>query len=135
MKTRITSVLIFAAALSTSAFSPLSAASKNDPLIAYPVSTLTVASSGYEQIARGATRGTVSRVMGSAYRELSPDVWVYHGYHADLDLANEQGCGTLIITFAEGKVADLKLVNKPAADKIAANPSSNKPAAFYASRN
>lgn len=134
MKTRITSVLIFAAALSTSAFSPLSAASKNDSLIGFPVSTVTVASSGYEKIARGANRGTVSRVMGSPYRELSPDVWVYHGYHADLDLANEQGCGTLIITFAQGKVADLKLVNQSAADRIAANSSSNKPAQLYASR-
>lgn len=132
MKTRITSVLILAAALSTSALIPLSAASKNNLPIGYSVSTINLASSGDEQIACGATQWTVLRLMGSPFRELSPDVWVYHRYHANLDLANEQGCTTLVITFAQGKVADLKLVNNPAVGLIAAN-SKPKPAERYAS--
>lgn len=110
-----------AAALSAFALVPLSAASKNTPAIAYAVNTVTSASSGYEKISRGATQGTVLRVLGSPRRELSPDVWVYHHYHADLALANEQGCDTVVITFAHRKVAALKLVNHPAANLIAAN--------------
>jgi predicted secreted hydrolase len=126
---------ILAAALLASALNPLSAAPINDSSIGYTVSRLTVASSGYEQIARGATQGTVSRVMGSPFRELAPDVWAYHGYHANLDLANAQGCDTLIVTFARGKVADLKLVNRSAAELIAANSQSGKSTGLYAARN
>jgi hypothetical protein len=133
MKTRLSSVLILAAALSTSAFSPLSAAPKTNSALGYSVSLLTVTSAGYEQIARGATQTRVSQVMGSPFRELSPGVWAYHGYHADLDQANEQGCDTLIITFAHGKVADLKLVNQLAVERIAAVSKTNKSTGLYAS--
>jgi predicted secreted hydrolase len=118
MNARIASVLILAAALSASA---LSAASKNTPAIAYSLNTVTSASSGYEKISLGATQGAVMRVLGSPALELSPDAWVYHNYHADLPLANDQGCDTVVVTFAQGKVADLKLVNHPAAVFIAAN--------------
>ena len=118
MKTNICSVLILAAALSASA---LSAASKDTSAIAYSVSDVTSASSGYEKIALGTPQATVRRVLGSPRQELAPDVWVYHNYHADLALANEQGCDTVVITFAQGKVADLKLVNHLAATLIASN--------------
>jgi outer membrane protein assembly factor BamE (lipoprotein component of BamABCDE complex) len=118
MNTRIPSLLVLAAALSTSA---LSAASKDTPAIAYSVSAVTSASSGFEKVSPGATQGTVVRVLGAPALEMSPDVWVYHNYHANLALANEQGCDTVVITFAQGKVADLKLVNHPAATYLAAN--------------
>jgi len=118
MKTRIPSLLVLVAALSASA---LSAASKDTPAIAYSVSDVTSASSGFEKISLGATQATVERILGSHRHELSPDVWVYHNYHADLALANDQGCDTVVITFAQGKVTDLKLVNHPAAMVLAAN--------------
>ena len=118
MYTRLPCLLVLAAALSASA---LSAASKDTPAIAYSVSDVTSAASGYEKISLGASQATVRRVLGSPRQELSPDIWVYHNYRADLALANEQGCDTVVITFAQGKVADLKLVNHPAAVSIASN--------------
>ena len=112
--------ILLAAALSASAPVSLSATSHHAPAIAYLVSAVTSASSGYEKISRDATPGTVRRVLGSPCRELSPDVWIYYHYHADLALANEQACDIVVITFSRGKVADLKLVNQSAARYLAA---------------
>jgi|NGEPerStandDraft_6_1074524.scaffolds.fasta_scaffold33298_1 hypothetical protein len=137
MKTRIASVLILAAALGTSALLPLSAASKDNLPTGYSVSKINFPSSdfprsGITHIARGTSKGIVSSLMGSPFREVSPDVWFYHGYKADLDVANEQDCDVMVITFAQGKVADLKLVNEHAVRIIAAN-STFKQAESYAS--
>jgi outer membrane protein assembly factor BamE (lipoprotein component of BamABCDE complex) len=118
MNARIASLLVLAAALSASA---LSAASKDTLAIAYSVNAVTSASSGHEKISLGATQGTVLRVLGAPSLEMSPTAWAYYNYHADLALANEQGCDTVVITFAQGKVADLKLVNHLAAVFLAAN--------------
>jgi hypothetical protein len=106
----------------------LSATPENTPAITFSVDTVTtntVTTGGYEKISLGATQMTLLRFMGSPSRELSPDIWVYHGYRADLALADEEGCDTLVITFAEGKVADLKLVNHSVATIMAANLKSN----------
>jgi len=134
MNTRIASVLIFAAALSSSALTPLSAASKNDRPTGYPVSRINFPSSGFEHIAPGATQGAVFWLMGSPTQTVSPEVWIYSGYQANLDLANEQNCNTLVITFAKGKVVDMKLVNKPAVSIIAANPSSKQPERYASTK-
>ena len=126
------SVLILAAALSTAALLPLSAAEKNTHPIGYRVNMLTLASDGYLPIASGTARSTVERKMGSPFREISPDVWLYHNYRADLDLANEQGCDTLVVTFAHDRIVDLKLVNLRGAEIIAASLEHKRPE-FYAS--
>ncbi len=122
MKTRLNSALILAATLSVSALVPLSAASNNDSPVSFPVKTLTASAQGGEQIELGTTRSDVSWAMRNKSRqELSPDVWVFSGYHADNDLANAQDCGTLVIRFAHDKVVDMQLVNKPAVTIIASN--------------
>lgn len=122
MKTRLNTVLILAATLSASALVTVSAASNNNSPVAFPVKTLTASVQGGEQIERGTSRGDVSYAMRFKSRqELSPDVWTYSGYHADLDLANQKDCGTLVITFAHDKVVDIQLVNQPAAAIIATN--------------
>jgi hypothetical protein len=126
------SVLILAAALSASALLPLSAAEKNTRPIGYRVNMLTLASDGYLPIASGTARSTVERKMGSPFREISPDVWLYHNYRADLDLANEQGCDTLVVTFAHDRIVDLKLVNLRGAEIIAAGLGHKRPE-LYAS--
>lgn len=121
MKTNIYSVLLLAAALSASALVPLSAASNKDPAIGFPVTTVKVNQS-QDEIRRGTPIMTVLRLMGTLNQELTPDVWICHGFRADnLEMANEQGCDILVITFADGKVADLKLVNQRAAVVIASN--------------
>ena len=120
MKTRSSSVLILAATLSAFALIPSSATAANAPAIGYTVSELALASRGYEKITRGTSRAEVTSSMGHPFRELSPDVWLYSGYHANLDRANEQGCNTLVITFAQDRVVNLKLVNRDATRAIAA---------------
>lgn len=122
MNTRPVSALILAATLCVAASVPMSAAPKSDVAIIYPVHALFVASNGDMRIERGATREDVSFAMKyESRKELSPNVWVYAGYHANLDSANDQGCGTMVITFASDRVVDLQLVNKVAVAVIAAN--------------
>jgi hypothetical protein len=122
MKTPITSVLLLAAALSASALIPLSAAPKIELPVVFPVRALTATREGGEQIERGTTRADVSWAMRrKARQELSPNVWVYFGYRANLDLANAEACQIVIVTFANDEVVDLQLVNKPAVAVIAAN--------------
>jgi len=134
MNTRLPSVLILAAALSASALVSASTASNHDYPVAFSVSTLIASTQGGEQITRGTPRGDVAYAMRyKARQELSPDVWVYSGYHADLDLANQQDCGTLVITFAHDKVADIQLVNQSAAVIVAANLKVGSPARIVAS--
>jgi len=115
-------MLVLAAVLSVSSSSPSFAASKNDLPIAYSVNTVTANSNGDIRITRGMYRGDVSFAMKyKDHEELTPNVWVFTGYRANVDLVNDQGCETLVITFANDKVVDLQLVNKPAAAEIAAN--------------
>ena len=121
MKSPTASVILLAAALNVLALTPLSADSKYELPIMFSVRTLTATVEGGESIQRGTTRSYVSSTMRRKVRkELSPDVWVYPGYKANHDLANAQRCETLVITFADDKVIDLKLVNGPAVAAIAA---------------
>jgi hypothetical protein len=122
MKTRIASVFILAAALSASAFVPLSAAPEYNLPIGYPVDTVNLSGLGqYEQITRGVSARAVLRFMGSPTRQLTSDVWAYRGFHANLARADADGCSTLVVTFSHGIVTDLKLVNQTAVGIIAAN--------------
>ena len=120
MKTRIPSVLILAAALSVSALVPLSAASVPQGVVPMAYSVRSVDQHGH-LIARGTTALTVLRWLGTPHRQLSSDTWVYYGYQADFAPANDQRCGTLILTMVRGEVTDIKLVNDHAAKLIAAH--------------
>jgi outer membrane protein assembly factor BamE (lipoprotein component of BamABCDE complex) len=126
MITRITSLLVLAAALSASV---LSATPKNESPIAYSVVTVFL---GGDHIERGAPRERVRALMGYPKREFSHDVWLYYGFAADLQQANEQGCLTLIITFAKNEVVDLKFVNDRAAAITAENLKVNLPVRYIA---
>lgn len=117
MKTRITSVLFLAAALSASV---LSAAPKNNFPAAISIHSLIAESHG-DQIKRGDSREKVRSLFGSGSRRLSRNVWLYHGFAADLPQANAQGCRTVVVTFANDQVVDMKCVNDSAAAIIAAN--------------
>jgi hypothetical protein len=122
MNTRPVSALILATALSVSASIPLFAASKNDLPVSINVRTLVATSGGGVQIERGMSRWDVSYAMRYNFREeLSPDVWVYTGFRANVDSPAAQDCKTVVITFAHNRVSNLQLVNKPAVDVIAAN--------------
>jgi hypothetical protein len=120
MKTHIPSVLILAAALSVSALIPLFAAPAPQGVapMAYSVSRVDLNSS--ESITRGTTAWTILRCLGNPQQKLSSDTWVYYGYQADFEPANDQQCDKLIFTMVRGEVADIKLVNDHAARLIAA---------------
>jgi hypothetical protein len=136
MNSRPTSVLILAAALSASTFSPIFALPQNDAPIAYSVRTVIATSNGNMKVERGMTREDVSFAMRYKTREqLSSNVWVYTGFHAEnSDLANDKGCGTVVITFSNDRVADLQLLNKPAVSATAENLSLGSPARNIASK-
>jgi hypothetical protein len=135
MNARHVSALILAAALSVSASAPLFAASQNEIPTSFTVRTLIASSNGDMKIVRGMDREDVSYAMKYRERqELSPDVWVYTGYHSENDLANARECWTMVIKFAQGKVVDLQLVNKAAVTVIALNLKSNSSSKNLASK-
>lgn len=135
MNARHVSALILAAALSVSASAPLFAAPQNEIPTSFTVRTLIASSNGDMKIVRGMDKEDVSFAMKYKDREqLSPDVWVYTGYHSENDLANARECWTMVIKFAQGKVVDLQLVNKPAVTVIALNLKSNSSSKNLASK-
>jgi hypothetical protein len=135
MNARPVHVLILAAALCASGSAQLFAASQNEIPASFTVRTLVVASNGDMKVERGMSRGDVAFALRyKAREELSPDVWAYSGYHADSTLADARQCGTVVITFAQDRVVDLQLVNKPAFAVIAANAKLGSSARNLASR-
>ena len=135
MNTRPVSALIIAAALSVSASIPLFAAPKNDLPVTCPVRVLVATSDGCARITRGMYRGAVSHAMRYNSRvELSPDVWVYSGFHADTDSSYAQECGTVVITFADDKVANLQLANRSAVAVLSTNLKFGSSTEFIASK-
>ena len=106
MKTHhLSSLLILAAALSATVFAK---ASNNNPAMAYPTPAVTLHTShGDDQVALGDSREKVRLLMDCPNQEITRDVWLYHGFSADLKKANVEGCRSLIITFSGNKVVDL----------------------------
>jgi hypothetical protein len=124
MNTRPISILFLSVALSLSASIKLSAALKKESAFAYRVRSVTVIVTPEDDmiIGRGATREYVSHVMKYQWcNELSPDVWSYVGYHANLDSGDEHECGNLVITFVNDRVSNLQLVNSREVVEISAN--------------
>lgn len=109
-------MLLLAAALSVAALTPLTAAPAPSGVVptAYSVSRVDVNSS--ESITRGATAWTVLRLLGTPRQKLSSDTWIYTGFHADFEPANDQQCDKLILTVVRGEVTDIKLVNNHAVE-------------------
>ncbi|MEO7413887.1 MAG: hypothetical protein ABIZ81_11065 [Opitutaceae bacterium] len=80
-----------------------------------------VTSSPNTEIERGTTQMTVQRLLGTPQRQLSPEVWVYSGYHpVPSNDSHALSCDRLIITFSAGRVVDLKIVNPAAVQVFAA---------------
>ncbi len=121
MNARIASIVI-AAGLCLTAVSRSSAFTLDQVPFGFHVATVTANSNGGLKIIRGMDKSDVSWVMHyNRCEELSPDVWSYSGFRADLALANDKDCTILLVRFSEGKVVDLQLVNKPAVNVLAAS--------------
>jgi hypothetical protein len=81
----------------------------------------------------GARPATVTEVLGEPSAKLHPDIWLYYRQHAvDSTPANEQDCRTLIVTFKQGHVSDMKLVNGAALKVIAARLKLKHPVQYVA---
>ena len=114
-----TSLLVLLVALSASSALATSPAAPASTPFAYTVSA--IPQPNQADISLGATRTTVRRMMGPPLRQLAANVWAYAGYHPDVAAEQEHGCNTLIITFTDGRVSDLKIANPHAASLIAAS--------------
>ncbi len=120
MNTRIPAIAILAAALTVSAFSPLSAAPAAKPT-RYIVTAVRTHNDRLPKIERGATRGDVLRTMGMPQQRLSRSVWLYSQYSAVVGSEPARsGCSTLIVTFENDRVSELALANPASVQKVAA---------------
>jgi len=120
MKTQIASLFALLVALNSSVLAaPSSATAAASTPFGFNVDKIVQPIN--DEIARGATEMTVLHMMGTAMSKLSPNVWVYFGYHPIVADGQNRGCDTMVITFVDGKVSDLKIVNARATMVIAAN--------------
>jgi hypothetical protein len=109
MNTRRLSIAVLAAALCACVSTPVFA--HNQPT-SYAVRTVTVSSAGDLRIERGMDKSDVSWIMRNKTRQsLARNVWAFNGFVANYEPANQQGCETLVLTFTQDKLSDIKLVN------------------------
>lgn len=77
--------------------------------VAYPVSKIVEGETPLVTV--GVAQTEVRHQLGRPDRRIWPNTWIYDGFTADLARARADGCNTLVVTFEEGRVADLKLIN------------------------
>ncbi len=118
MNTRILSSLALVAALGGFSAVPLSAASEKPVSKAYQVQAVT--RDGATVVKVGTAVSTVARWLGMPDRKITHDVWAYFHFSGALEEAKEAGCSTLLLIIANGRVADIKLVNDRALTVIVA---------------
>lgn len=113
--------LLFAAiSLSGAVFlTPASAAPATTSPYGFRVST--VQQSGIPIVERGTTAFTVRNRLGEPQRKLDGNNWVYYRFHPVPSQGARDNCCTLIITFADGQVSKMRLVNPAGASAIAAS--------------
>ncbi len=116
MKTRLLVILSLVAAFTVSATASSRSPVEHDP---FGFNVSEIIQPDQSVITRGTPQMTVRRLMGPAFEPLSAEVWAYHGYHPNITPGHERGCDTLVITFTDGKVSDLKIVNARATVVIA----------------
>jgi len=118
MKTNPKSVLL-ASLLSALAGSSLPAAPAEVPARAVRINA--VEQSNRILVEPGTTEFTVRRLLGEPRHKLNPDNWVYDRFFPSDSKVAADDCSTLLVTFAQGKVAELKLVNERAVKVITAS--------------
>lgn len=98
--------------------SPLSAAPDQTPAMMYPVSEVWY--HGLNDIKVGIADTSVLFRLGSPRYQPTEDVWIYHRYTADLEEACRFDCHNLLLTFSEGRISSIKLINDRAVDALTA---------------
>ena len=109
MKTRLSSLLLLAATLAPFALTPALAAPQAKPAASHAVTS--VERLGSAAVTRGTLLLEVERSLGAPRRKLSETVWIYRNFSGGSAQAPDDDCSTLVVTFTNGKVSDLQLVN------------------------
>ncbi len=111
-------VLITLVAALVAATSPLAqAGSKNTTPTVVPVSSVT--RDNTKVVSVGSTDSRVLEELGTPFHKYANNVWVYPHYHGNGDAPILDECTMLVITFENGRVTSLGLVNPRAATIIA----------------
>src|SRR5207249_2915371 len=118
MNIRPSVLLAIFTALTALAFLPASAAPETKPALAHAVGS--VVRSGETVAARGFNMSDVRRHLGEPREKLSANVWVYHNFNAGNAQDRADDCDTLLVTFADGRVSNIQLVNDRAEKIFAA---------------
>lgn len=108
MKTRIL-FLLAAAFLAAPGF--VARASDSTPVVAYSAEQSAPVGLLSEAIRRGSSRHEVLTKIGSPGTRLASNVWVYWNYRSNNLAAERRGLDTLILTFSDDRVTDMKIVN------------------------
>lgn len=123
MKIRTYTQSLLFAALASLLASSLSAAPPQNPAMMYRVGDVIGHKSDSDSVKIGTSRRDVRDALGVPSQTISRDLWLYRRFHANLDEANENGCTTLVVSFARNHVTSLSLVNNNAAAVIIARAS------------
>jgi hypothetical protein len=86
-------------------------------------------------VVRGSSQWHLREALGPPTHQLSGTVWQYEGYHTvGTNVPAGWRCSILIVTLADGRVADMKLVNRAGATLVAASAVSGKPLVYVVDR-
>ena len=129
MKTRLSLALLLAG-LTSAAVSQTFAASDAQPARSHPVGAVERNSSS--TIVRGTLVIEVYQTLGAPAEKQGNDVWIYRHFNAGAAQARRDDCDTLVVSFANGRVCDLQLVNDRAVAVFAQRIETKKNAALFA---
>ena len=129
MKTR-SSLALLLAGLTSAAVSQTFAASDAQPARSHPVGAVERSSSS--TIVRGTLVIEVYQALGAPAEKQGNDVWVYRGFNAGAAQSRHDDCDTLMVSFVEGRVSDLRLVNDRALVVLAQRLQVKKNAGLFA---
>ncbi len=115
MKTKISSLTLFVAALGCFLAASLRAAPPSARATAYPVNQVT--RDGAAIVKVGSAEAEVTHWLGTPAHALGNGVIVYHRFHGSV--AGSEDC-SLMLTIAGGRVAQILLVNDQALTTVAA---------------
>lgn len=97
---------------------PLSAAPGSAPAVAYRVSS--IEKYGAPSIVVGDPAEKVQGYLGRPDEKLGPRIWVYRDFIPSHPQAKTDACGTVVITFSEGRIVEIHGVNAAALKILAA---------------
>ena len=109
MKTRVSSLAMLAAALGAFVFTPACVAPQSRQAFSHPVGS--VERFGNTLAVRGTAMWRVEHALGTPNHKLSENVWAYRHFNAGSAQPGDDDCSTLLVTFTDGRVSHIELIN------------------------